>query len=36
LFGEADYQIDSMKPEVGDSVSGNKFNIVGGLLVFLY
>lgn len=36
LFGEVDYQLDSMKPEDGDSVSGNKFNIVGGFAFFLY
>jgi len=36
LFGEAGYQIDNMKPEDGDSASGNKFNIVAGFTFFLY
>lgn len=36
LFGEADYQVESMNPERGDSVGGNKFNIIAGFSVFLY
>jgi len=36
LFGEGGYQIDSQKPEDGDSESGTKINIVLGLASFLY
>lgn len=36
LFGEADYQMESMNPEGGDSVNGDKFNIAAGFTVFLY
>ena len=36
LFGEAAYNIDSEKPEDGDSERGNQFNIVAGLAFFLY
>ena len=36
LFGEAVYSIDSIKPEDGDSESGNQFNIAAGFTFFLY
>jgi hypothetical protein len=36
LFGEANYQIENVKPESGDSESGNTFNIAAGFTVFLY
>jgi len=36
LFAEGSYQIDNIKPEDGDSESGNKFNIVAGISFFLY
>ena len=36
LFGEVAYNIDRVKPEDGDSESGNQFNIVAGFAFFLY
>ncbi len=33
---EADYEIDSLKPEEGDSVSGNSFEIFVGIVGFGY
>lgn len=36
LFGELNYQIDNLKPEEGDSESGDKFNIGAGFTFFLY
>lgn len=36
LLGEVAYSIDKMKPEDGDSVSGNQFNIAAGFTFFLY
>jgi hypothetical protein len=36
LTVEASYEIDNMKPEEGDSQSGNKFNILAGIVAFLW
>jgi len=36
LTVEAGYEKDIMKPEEGDSESGDKFNIVAGIVAFLY
>jgi hypothetical protein len=36
IAGLAAYDIDSEKPEEGDSESGNQFGIYAGLIIFLY
>jgi hypothetical protein len=36
FFGEVDYQIESQKPENGDSESGDAYNFIFGFNIFLY
>lgn len=36
IAGLAAYDIDSEKPEEGDSESGNQFGVYAGLIIFLY